>query len=216
MEENTIVIIDYHLGNIKSVQHAFKYLGYRVKVSNRREEIRKSIGIILPGVGAFRDGIKILREKELDKVIEEEIKKGKPFLGICLGMQLLFSHSEENGLYKGLGIISGKVVRFPIQLRIPHLGWNQVNYYFKKDNIGSCLFSGIPDKSYFYFVHSYYCVSERDEAIMTLSDYQHTFVSAVSQDNVFGVQFHPEKSSIQGLRLLKNFGEICYGNYTGN
>jgi len=216
MEEKSIVIIDYHLGNIKSIQHALNYLGYKIKISNCREEIRKSTGIILPGVGAFRDAIKILRERELDKLIKDEIKNGKPFLGICLGMQLLFSYSEENGFYQGLGIIPGKVVRFSIQSRVPHLGWNQVNYYFKEESKASCLFSGISDKSYFYFVHSYYCVPEKEELVLAESDYQHTFVSAVSRDNVFGVQFHPEKSSIQGLKLLNNFGEICYGNNTSN
>ena len=204
------------MGNIKSVQHAFDYLGYRVNVTSSRKEIRESVGIILPGVGAFRDAIKILRKKDLDKVIEEEIRKEKPFLGICLGMQLLFSFSEENGLYEGLGIISGKVVQFAKDLRIPHLGWNQVNYCFKEKSKNSFMFSGIPNMSYFYFVHSYYCVPEKEEVVMAKSDYKYNFVSAVFRKNVMGVQFHPEKSSNQGLRLLKNFGEICYGNYTGN
>jgi len=211
-----IVIIDYQMGNIKNVHHALNHLGYRVKISDKPEVIKKASGLILPGVGAFRDAVKVLKEKRLDKVIKEMVEKGKPFLGICLGMQLLFSHSEENGLYQGLGLIPGKVVRFPEQFRVPHLGWNQVHYHFKDQEKDKALFSGIENASYFYFLHSFYCIPDEEDTVLTRTDYQQLFVSSIGKENVFGVQFHPEKSSSQGLNLLKNFGEMCIADYSGD
>jgi len=211
-----IVIIDYEMGNIKNVHHALTYLGYRVEISDNPELIKKARGLILPGVGAFRDAVKVLKEKQLDRMIKEMVEKGKPFLGICLGMQLLFSYSEENGLFQGLGLIPGKVVRFPKALRVPHLGWNQVHYCLNGDGDKKVLFSGIKNDSYFYFLHSYYCIPDKEDTILTQSDYHQLFVSSVHRDNVFGVQFHPEKSSSQGLNLLKNFGEICHADYSGD
>ncbi len=216
MTEKMIIIIDYEMGNIKNVHHALVYLGYRAKISDKPEEIREASGIILPGVGAFRDAIKVLAGKKLDKVIKEMIEKGKPFLGICLGMQLLFSSSEENGIYQGLGLIPGRVVRFPEQFRVPHLGWNQVHYRCNEGQKKAALFSGIKNDSYFYFLHSYYCIPDEENTVLAQSDYRQLFVSSVHKKNVFGVQFHPEKSSSQGLNLLKNFGEICIDYYSGN
>jgi len=211
-----IVIIDYQMGNIKNVSYALHYLGYNVKISDEPETIKKAKGLILPGVGAFHDAIQVLREKKLDNTIKEMVEKGKPFLGICLGMQLLFSYSEENGRHQGLGLMPGRVVRFSRQLRVPHLGWNQVQYYPNYNKSDSVLFSGIQNNCYFYFLHSYYCVPEKDDVILAQSDYHELFVSAVSRENVFGVQFHPEKSSSQGLSILKNFGEICNADYSSN
>jgi glutamine amidotransferase len=211
-----IVIIDYQMGNIKSVQNALYYLGYNVKISDKPEIIRKAKGLILPGVGAFRDAAQVLRGKKLDIIIKEMVEKGKPFLGICLGMQLLFSYSEENGKHQGLGLISGRVVRFSNHYRVPHLGWNQVQYYSKTIKNNITLFSGIGDNSYFYFLHSYHCLPDKRDVVLAQTDYHKLFVSSVHKENIFGVQFHPEKSSSQGLKLLKNFGEICNANYSGN
>jgi imidazole glycerol-phosphate synthase subunit HisH len=211
-----IVIIDYHMGNIKNVSYALGYLGYKVKISDEPETIKKARGLILPGVGAFRDAAQVLREKKLDIIIQEMVERGKPFLGICLGMQLLFSYSEENGRHQGLGLIPGRVVRFSREFRVPHLGWNQVKYYSNNNKSEVTLFSGIQDNYYFYFLHSYYCIPDQNDVILAQSDYHNLFVSAVLRENIFGVQFHPEKSSSQGLNILKNFGEICNANYSGN
>ncbi len=214
MMEKKIVLIDYQMGNIKSVEKALTYLGYPVKLSDGIEEIKEAMGVILPGVGAYRDAIKVLMEKGLDKALREVVAQNKPFLGICLGMQLLFSYSEENGLYQGLDIIPGRVVRFSQGQRIPHLGWNQL-YYREKELERDCnLFSGIKNGSNFYFLHSYYCIPESEEVIKARSYYEQPFVSVVSKNRLFGVQFHPEKSSTQGLRLLKNFGEMCLAYYS--
>lgn len=210
-----IVIIDYQMGNIKSVQHALNYLGYKVQISDNPGVIKEAKGLILPGVGAFCDAIKILKKKKLDTVIKQMVEKGMPFLGICLGMQLLFSYSEENGLFKGLDLIPGKVVRFPKRLRVPHLGWNQIQYFSNNNSSEKVLFSGIKDKSYFYFLHSYYCIPDKKDTILTQTYYDDLFTSSVCSQNVFGVQFHPEKSSLQGLSLLKKFGGICNADYSG-
>jgi len=210
-----IVIIDYQMGNIKSVQHALDYLGYKVQISNNPEVIKEARGLILPGVGAFCDAIKVLKDKKLDVVIKQMVGKGMPFLGICLGMQLLFSYSEENGLYKGLDLIPGKVVRFPEKMRVPHLGWNQIQFFPDANNCSRSLFSGIKNNSYFYFLHSYYCIPDNKDVILTKTYYENDFASAVFIKNIFGVQFHPEKSSLQGLSLLKKFGEICNADYSG-
>lgn len=211
-----IVIIDYQMGNIKNVQHALTYLGYRNKISDDPEEIARASGLILPGVGAFRDAIKVLTEKGLAKAIQEVVRQGKPLLGICLGMQLLFSYSEENGFYSGLELIPGRVIKFSEQVKVPHLGWNQVHYHVKVDDKPDLLFSEIKDESYFYFLHSYYCVPDEAGDIIAQSDYEQWFVSSIRRKNIFGVQFHPEKSSTQGLKLLKNFGEMCLDHHSGN
>lgn len=216
MDKKNIVIIDYQLGNIRSVQHAFRSIGYPVVLSDDPEVIKKAAGVVLPGVGGFRDGIRRLSETHLDQLILELINREVPFLGICLGMQLLFTYSEEHGIYKGLGVIPGKVVRFPDTLKVPHLGWNQVCYSNPFSLPGSILFKGIQDKSYFYFVHSYYCVPDLDEDILAKTEYQQSFASAVNRKNIFGVQFHPEKSSFSGLKLLKNFGEKCFDYHSGH
>jgi glutamine amidotransferase len=204
-----IAIIDYGMGNLRSVEKGFLKVGVDVKVTNKAEDVNDADGVVLPGVGAFKDCMLELKKLELIDAVVNSIKTGKPYLGICLGLQVLFSESEEFGTCRGLDIFRGRVVRFELdnsELKIPQMGWNQVNI---RNN--SPLFKEIPDKSYFYFVHSYYVAPDDDSIIGTTTDYGVEFTSAVCKDNVYAVQFHPEKSQTLGLRLLKNFGEIVYG-----
>ncbi len=197
-----IAIVDYGMGNLRSVQKAFEYLGYDAAITDQTKSLAEASHIVLPGVGAFRDAIAALKQKGLDEVIKKEVAKGKPFLGICLGMQMLFDKSLEDGEYEGLGLIGGEVVRFETELKIPHIGWNTLFY-----NKRTQLFNGIEDNN-FYFVHSYHAAKVAKEDVETTCVYGYEFVSSVNRDNVWGVQFHPEKSGDTGLRLLKNFGEI--------
>lgn len=199
-----ITIIDYGSGNLRSVEKGFIKIGYDVKVTNRPEDVREAEAIVLPGVGAFKDCMQELTKLGLTDVIVEAIKNGTPYLGICLGLQILFNESEEFGSTKGLGVLDGKVVKFRSgELKIPQMGWNQLN--IKKS---SPLFNEIPDKSYFYFVHSYYVAPEDNDIISTTTDYGVEFTSSVCKDNIYAVQFHPEKSQALGLQMLKNFGNI--------
>ncbi len=200
-----IAIIDYGMGNLASVQNALMKLGYPTFTTNKAEDILEARGVILPGVGAFGDAIDNLRSLELDQTIYQIVDRKIPFLGICLGLQLLFSVSEENGLHQGLGILPGRVKRFelPSQYKIPHMGWNQV-----VTAQSARLFSGIPQDSHFYFVHSYHVVPEDHACIAGRCSYGYDFVCAVEKGNVMGTQFHPEKSSQRGLQILKNFGEM--------
>lgn len=204
-----IVIIDYGLGNLGSVKNALDKLGIDSVISSSPRDIQVGSGLILPGVGSASEGMKNLRRSGLDKVIRKQIEKEKPLLGICLGMQLLFPSSEE-GNVKCLNVIDGKVKKFKTDLKVPQIGWNQV---MKKS---SRLFSGIKDGSYFYFVHSYYCQPKETRIKIGITDYGITFCSAIEKQNVFGVQFHPEKSGKNGLVLLNNFKNIVYANNTGN
>ncbi len=197
-----IAIIDYGMGNLRSVQKAFEFLGCDAAVTDSVKSLANASHIVLPGVGAFRDAIDALRKKDLDEVIKREVAKGKPFLGICLGMQMLFDRSLEDGEYKGLGLIGGEVVRFDTDLKIPHIGWNTL-FYNKK----TALFDGVDDNN-FYFVHSYHADKVAKEDVETTCVYGYEFVASVNRENVWGVQFHPEKSGDTGLRLLKNFGDI--------
>jgi len=204
-----IAIIDYGMGNLRSVEKGFLKVGVDVKVTNKAEDVNDADGVVLPGVGAFKDCMRELKKLELIDAVVNSIKTGKPYLGICLGLQVLFSESEEFGKCRGLDIFRGRVVRFELdnsELKIPQMGWNQVHI---KNN--SPLFKEIPDKSYFYFVHSYYVAPDDDSIIGTTTDYGVEFTSAICIDNVYAVQFHPEKSQALGLLLLKNFGEIVYG-----
>ncbi len=201
-----IAIIDYGMGNLRSVEKGFLKVGADVQVTNRPEDVRKAEAVVLPGVGAFRDCMRELTNLELTDAVTESIKAGKPYLGICLGLQVLFSESDEFGKCRGLDIFKGRVVQFEFDnndLKIPQMGWNTIN--FKKDNP---LFKEIPDESYYYFVHSYYVAPEDDSIVATTTDYGIDFTSSIWQDNVFAVQFHPEKSQALGLRLLRNFGDI--------
>lgn len=200
-----IAIIDYGMGNLASVKNAFNKLGYDAEITSQAEEILNAERVVLPGVGAFEDAVANLRKLGLDQVIEQLVARDTPLLGICLGLQMLFTESEENGIHRGLDIIKGRVVKFelPAQYKVPHMGWNQV-----KTAPGSKLFKGIPENSHFYFVHSYYVVPEDKALVAGTSDYGRDFVCAVEKGRLFATQFHPEKSSELGLRILKNFGEI--------
>ena len=198
------VIINY-IGNLKSVENAFKNRGAEVYVTDSIRKIKNATGIVLPGVGAFGAGMKNLEKHNLIDLIIKEIEKGKPFLGICLGLQLLFEKSEETPDVKGLSIFKGEVKKFKIKdLKIPHLGWNQIE--IKKR---SPLLKGIKNKSFFYFVHSYFVEPEEKDIIMCTTNYGKEFVTGVWKENVFGVQFHPEKSQDNGLKLIENFIEFA-------
>lgn len=197
-----IAIVDYGMGNLRSVQKAFEYLGYDAAITDQSKALENASHIVLPGVGAFRDAIAALKAKDLDGMIKKEVAEGKPFLGICLGMQMLFDRSSEDGEYEGLGLIGGEVVRFDTDLKIPHIGWNTL-YYNKR----TALFDGIDD-NYFYFVHSYHAAKVAKEDVETTCVYGYEFVASVNRDNIWGVQFHPEKSGDTGLKVLKNFGAI--------
>ncbi len=206
-----IVVIDYGMGNLKSVSKALESVGAKVKVSNTPKDIVSAEAIVLPGVGAFCRGMENLEQLGLLPAILQSIKDNKPFLGICLGLQLLFTESEEHGISNGLNIIKGKVKKFDYsaptlrrgEIKIPHMGWNQIKVKGKKD-----ILRDIPDNSYFYFDHSYYVEPEDKNTIIATTQYGEEFVSAVNQGNVWGVQFHPEKSSDLGLKILKNFVEL--------
>lgn len=195
-----IAIIDYGMGNRASVQNALGFLGYESVVTQDPAVIALASHLILPGVGAFGDGIKAIRERGLDRVMAEEIAKGKPLLGICLGMQLLASKGEEGGSFEGLGLIPGIVKLLSAgELRIPHVGWNDVI-----SNAGESLFVGT-EPNVFYFVHSFALVADEGNDVVATCEYGRPFAAAVRRGNVMGVQFHPEKSQASGLRLLKNF-----------
>ncbi len=201
--EKKIAVIDYGMGNLKNVKNAFNFLGYSAKITNDFEDIKNATHLVLPGVGGFKDAMATLKRKDLVNPIKDAIIEGKKFLGICLGMQLLFETSEEFGYSEGLGIFKGKVVKFDenaVNL-IPHIGWNDVEILKPLEE-----FKGIEDKSFFYFLHSYYCVPEEDIAA-AVCDYYGKFTACVKKDNIFACQFHPEKSHKEGLALLKNFIE---------
>ncbi|MCX6732488.1 MAG: imidazole glycerol phosphate synthase subunit HisH [Candidatus Roizmanbacteria bacterium] len=203
-----IVIIDYGLGNLGSVKNALDKIGTLSIVSKSISEVEKADGLILPGVGAAKEGMRNLKSRQLDKVIMKEVAKGKPILGICLGMQLLMDRSEE-GDVDCLKVIKGTVNKFNISLKVPQIGWNTVQW--RKNQ----LFEDIPQGSCFYFVHSYYC-SPKKKVIVGETNYGITFCSMFQNKNIFGVQFHPEKSGINGLQLLKNFTKIVYENNTSD
>lgn len=193
-----IVVIDYDIGNLGSVINALDKLGVKSKISNNPKEIKKADALILPGVGAAGQGMKNLKKKGLDKVIVEQIKKEKPFLGICLGMQLLFESSEE-GNVKCLGILKGSVKKFKKMKKIPQIGWNQVKVIKETK-----LLEGMDD-NYFYYVNSFYCSPKDKNVTVGITNYGEEFAGVVAKDNIFGVQFHPEKSGPVGFRLLENF-----------
>ena len=202
-----IAVIDYGLGNLRSVSKAVETLGVEVEVTDSSEKIEKADGIILPGVGAFHVGMQNLERLNLLPVLHETISKGTPFLGICLGFQILFSQSEEHGIYSGMNIINGKVKRFTHELKIPHMGWNQVEFKIQDSKLK--IFNEVSDNSYFYFVHSYYAEPEDQNVIIATTEYGREFASVVNKGNVWGVQFHPEKSSDIGLKVLRNFLSLC-------
>lgn len=197
-----IGIVDYGRGNLRSVEKALEKLGYEAKIMISPAEIEDVKGIILPGVGAFADAMDSLNKGNWIKPLQEYTKTGSPFLGICLGMQLLFEIGEEHGEHPGLGFIRGRVVKFPMGLKVPHMGWNTLDI-----KIPEKICADIPDGAHFYFVHSYYAQPLNSGCIAATSEYGLEFPAVVGQDNVWGAQFHPEKSSPWGLVMLNNFGK---------
>ncbi len=202
MADTTVAIIDYDAGNIKSVEKALQYLGVNALLTRDRDEILNADKVILPGVGAFGDAMEKLRGYDLESVINEVVDKGTPFLGICLGLQLMFESSEESPGVKGLSLLKGEIVRIPQgeYSKIPHMGWNSL----KLMNNGR-LYEGIDDGSYVYFVHSYYLKAAEEEIVKATTEYNACIHASVEKNNVFGCQFHPEKSSAVGLKILENF-----------
>jgi len=202
-----IAIIDYGMANLRSVQKAFEHVGVTAHIISRPDEIHHADRIVLPGVGAFADAVQTLREKELAPPILEHIKSGKPFLGICLGLQMLFDASYEDGVHQGLGVLAGKTIRFDVDqtlnLKVPHMGWNQLNLQRP-----SPLYKDLPANPSVYFVHSYHVVPEDPTVIATTTDYGPPFVSSIWRDNIVATQFHPEKSQKIGLQILKNFAAM--------
>ncbi len=197
-----LVIIDYGLGNLRSIEKAIQYIGAEVEISKEAHVIDRADALILPGVGAFRDAM--MKFSMLERVVKDAVNDGKPLLGICLGMQMLASESEEGGLHKGIDIIPGRVVRFPVSdLKVPHMGWNSITI---EKNIP--LVEGIDNGSFFYFVHSFHVKAEEKYQV-ALCDYGYLFPAIIANEagNVIGTQFHPEKSGAAGLRMLRNFLE---------
>jgi glutamine amidotransferase len=202
-----IAIVDYGMGNLKSVEKGFKKVGIDAVVTSSPAAVDSAEAIVLPGVGAFKDCIRNLTDLSLTEAVITSINKGKPFLGICLGLQVLFSESEEFGRCKGLDIFRGKVVKFQEGLKVPHMGWNNVNIINRPP-----ILSEIEDNTFFYFVHSFYVVPEDKGIIATTTDYGTTFTSMVWKDNVLATQFHPEKSQEAGLKVLAGFGKFVKKN----
>ena len=224
-----ITMIDYGASNIRSAQKAFEYIGAEVGLTEDPEVVRKATKLILPGVGAFGSGMAGLHQRNLPEAIQETVAQGVPFLGICVGMQLMFDESDEMGIHQGLGLMAGKVKKFPKKLsmvngqlsivndgdenqspisnlqslKIPHMGWNQLEPAWE-----SPLLAGVNEGDYTYFVHSYYCDPADATAVLAWTDYGFPFASVVQKNNVYGLQFHPEKSQAVGLKILKNFVEM--------
>ena len=205
-----ISIVDYGMGNLRSVEKGFTSQGIEVRVTEDPGDIESSSGLVLPGVGAFGDCVRNLRERSMTGPIKDFIESGRPFLGICLGFQVLFESSEEASGEEGLGIFRGKVMRFRVgekRLKVPHMGWNRVSA-----PEGTRILEGIPQQSWFYFVHSYHVVSDEPAADVLLSDYGGSFEAGVISGNLSAFQFHPEKSSDYGLMILRNFSKLCLEN----
>ncbi|HEX3657592.1 MAG TPA: imidazole glycerol phosphate synthase subunit HisH [Pirellulales bacterium] len=199
-----IAIIDYGMGNLRSVQKGFEKVGHAAVITSDPAEVAKADKVVLPGVGAFADAMHELRSRKLIAPVRDAIASGKPFLGICLGLQLLFDAGYEDGRHEGLGVLAGEVVRFkvPPEYKVPHMGWNQLTLRQKAP-----LFAGLGDGTYVYFVHSYYVVPRDRQVIAAETNYPEPFCAAVFSGNIMATQFHPEKSQADGLRMLRNFAE---------
>ncbi len=198
-----LAVVDYGAGNLRSVLHALNHLGVEsIRVVQDARDLRGAEKIILPGVGSFGAGMEKLCEKGLVQPIKDAVFAGVPYLGICLGMQFLFEDSDEMGDHKGLGLLPGNVTRFPDnpRFKVPHIGWNQL-----RQTRSSSLIEGLSDESFAYFVHSYYCAPATSDDVVAVVDYGFPFTAVVQRDNVYGVQFHPEKSQRTGLQILSNF-----------
>jgi glutamine amidotransferase len=213
---DAIGIVDYGMGNLRSVSKALETLGFPVRVSGSPQDLSRCRGIVLPGVGAFRNCMENLERQGLLPLLDDVLQDGRPFLGICLGLQLLFSESEEFGRHEGIGFFPGKVVRFPpgmaapgfaagsAALKVPHMGWNRVEF-----TMDHPVLRGVPSGSYFYFVHSYYVRPDEPAVVACKTSYGVEFAAGVGAGNLLAVQFHPEKSQVAGLALLANFGRLC-------
>jgi len=200
-----VAVVDYGMGNLRSVAKALEKVGADVQVTSSPREIRRAQKIVLPGVGSFADAVAELKKRTLFDLLKEEILSGKHFLGLCLGLQLLFTESYEDGVHRGFDILKGKVVRFAFDaerstLKVPHMGWNRV-----RRQRPTPLLEGLASEVYFYFVHSYYCIPDEEEVVVGTTDYGFDFASVVQKENLFGTQFHPEKSQADGLKVLENF-----------
>ncbi len=197
-----IVIIDYGMGNLRNVQKGFEKIGFEAKLTRSKKEIEKASAIVLPGVGAFKDCMENLEKYGLIEPLLRSIQKGKPYLGICLGLQILYSESEEFGSHKGLDLVKGKVVKFKAdpEHKVPHMGWNTIE---KEKEVP--MLQGLESGDFFYFVHSYYVIPEEAKWISTFTTYGKPFVSSIWRENLFATQFHPEKSQQKGLKILENF-----------
>lgn len=200
-----ILIVDYQMGNLRSVQKGFEKVGHEALVSSNPADLARADKIVLPGVGAMADAVAELRRRELIEPIRTAIAANKPFLGICLGLQMLFEVGYEDGRHEGLGVLPGEVVPFelPAEYKVPHMGWNQIEVKNRPP-----ILDGIAEGAYFYFVHSYYVVPQDPQVVATQTEYGTNFCSMIWRDNLFATQFHPEKSQADGLRLLKNFAEL--------
>jgi len=206
MSSKKIVMIDYGASNIRSAQKAFEHVGASITLTADPQIVRQAGKLVLPGVGAFGAGMDALRGKALDTAVRERIREGVPLLGICLGMQFLFDSSDEMGDHAGLGLIPGHVTRFDLagaDLKVPHMGWNQIEH-----SENHPLLRAVSDGAFAYFVHSHYCVPTNAEDIIAGTKYGQTFTSIIARDNVFGIQFHPEKSQRCGLQILRNYVEL--------
>lgn len=196
-----IAIVDYGMGNLRSVRKGLEKAGADARVTAAAQDLRDAAGIVLPGVGAFAAAAHNLRASGLDTVILDEIQKGKPFLGICLGLQMLFEYGEEGEGAEGFGLFKGRVIRFTHDLKVPHMGWNQLQFV-NRGPVGV----DIPEDTFVYFVHSYHVAPEDESIVMAKTEYGYEFVSAITKDNITACQFHPEKSQAWGLKMLENFG----------
>jgi len=198
-----VAIIDYGVGNLRSVEKAFGATGCAAVVSSDERVLYGADRLVLPGVGAFAACMNALTERGFDELVRERVAESIPLLGVCVGMQMLFEESEEFGTTRGLGLLPGRVRRFSEDLVVPHVGWNRI-----RQRVAHPLFDGIEDAAFFYFVHSYYCEPAEDEVILGETDYGLPYASVVARENLCGVQFHPEKSQAAGLRLLSNFARV--------
>jgi glutamine amidotransferase len=207
MPRNAVAILDYGMANLRSVQKGFEHVGARAEIIKNPEEIDKADKFVLPGVGAFQDAVATLRQRGHDQAIRRHIASGKPFLGICLGLQMLFDVGYEDGEHRGLGVFPGACVRFTVDqdmgLKVPHMGWNQLEI-----RRYAPILNEIPRDAGVYFVHSYHVTTPDDSLVATTTDYGRPFVSSIWKDNVFATQFHPEKSQKVGLQILANFANL--------